>query len=574
MAYATAPQLKNLQELLVCSVCFEDYTSPRTLRCGHIFCEDCLAKIARQHHQGHVICPECRLQTNIYRNVKKLPKVLLVTQIKDEVDQMPQSLLHIVGKPCEECLTSSATMRCCQCHKNTCDTCVGRHRQVKHRIVALTSSLFCSCHPTDTVTLFCGKCNVGLCEFCLQGSTHSGHDVTDIQVAKGVWSRRVEDVIKAEQDLTRFVEAEAEVKSILSKIATAEKDFNAKTDQVTKNLQKLQQRVNNERVAYGKSTNTVKEKLSLVTQKLAEQILSNKKFVDVAKNLLEAEVADQEFVLKGREIQALHQTRDKGKFTATEAIPSSQGNWAKVASACRQSLGQIYGKINMNDVATETENRRIESRNVSTNTDYTSDYTNDVSTDTADITPTTNDVSTDTADITPTTRDVITDTDDITPSTRDVTTDTDDIIPQTNHAAVNTNLSMESRIIQSCAYFASSSDVFWFVVSCVFASFYYMAHTSGWDLVKCMLLVGCMFTSAALPYYCPSVVTVSSDTGHTWNPTNEAGVLPLLDRFLWCSLLAVCDWDSGILTAALLYTLLLSYYIIAFSIKFVGDYRV
>ena len=42
---------------LTCSVCFDLFTDPRMLNCGHSFCTGCLDQIIRNHQKS---CPDCR----------------------------------------------------------------------------------------------------------------------------------------------------------------------------------------------------------------------------------------------------------------------------------------------------------------------------------------------------------------------------------------------------------------------------------------------------------------------------------------------------------------------------------
>lgn len=47
-----------------CSICFEDFSTPKILSCGHTFCLDCLQNYATKNDlEGRLVrlpCPECR----------------------------------------------------------------------------------------------------------------------------------------------------------------------------------------------------------------------------------------------------------------------------------------------------------------------------------------------------------------------------------------------------------------------------------------------------------------------------------------------------------------------------------
>ena len=52
----------GIRDLLECSVCFEPYTTPKLLSCGHTFCADpCLTNLLdQQTNRNKLICPLCR----------------------------------------------------------------------------------------------------------------------------------------------------------------------------------------------------------------------------------------------------------------------------------------------------------------------------------------------------------------------------------------------------------------------------------------------------------------------------------------------------------------------------------
>ena len=37
--------IKELEEMIVCSVCTDDYNKPKTLPCNHSFCLNCIQKL-------------------------------------------------------------------------------------------------------------------------------------------------------------------------------------------------------------------------------------------------------------------------------------------------------------------------------------------------------------------------------------------------------------------------------------------------------------------------------------------------------------------------------------------------
>lgn len=55
----TLQKLKKIEDLLTCSVCLEILKLPKTLSCGHIFCQDCIVWIGNDTN-WNIQCPTCR----------------------------------------------------------------------------------------------------------------------------------------------------------------------------------------------------------------------------------------------------------------------------------------------------------------------------------------------------------------------------------------------------------------------------------------------------------------------------------------------------------------------------------
>ena len=62
--------IKKLEEQLNCGICLETYKDPKLLQCFHIYCRDCLERLAVRDQQGQLslTCPTCRQATPIPAN--------------------------------------------------------------------------------------------------------------------------------------------------------------------------------------------------------------------------------------------------------------------------------------------------------------------------------------------------------------------------------------------------------------------------------------------------------------------------------------------------------------------------
>ena len=178
MAYPEQ-ELESLDFLLDCEVCLETFKNPRTLNCGHEFCEECLRGVARRHPQGHVTCPTCRVVTMVRGDVTNLPRSVRVTKIQEKVDRLPRND-PAVRKCKERACQTAATKRCLKC-KNVCDSCMAIHIEAGHtKYGTITTELFCPEHTDYVNTKFCLSCEVLICDFCCI-KKHKGHSTEAIE---------------------------------------------------------------------------------------------------------------------------------------------------------------------------------------------------------------------------------------------------------------------------------------------------------------------------------------------------------------------------------------------------------
>ncbi|XP_078580010.1 E3 ubiquitin-protein ligase TRIM32-like [Branchiostoma floridae x Branchiostoma japonicum] len=144
---STSPKTSSLgdqvKEELSCSICLELFTRPKVLPCQHTFCQDCLHDHAGA--RSPFLCPNCRLQVNL--------SPLGVAGLPDN---------HIVSSLCER-LGSQVGLPS------------GKRRQSK-------STNRCLSHPLEEQKVFCKKCQLPLCDLCLE-TVHDGHPTTTLKKA-------------------------------------------------------------------------------------------------------------------------------------------------------------------------------------------------------------------------------------------------------------------------------------------------------------------------------------------------------------------------------------------------------
>ncbi|XP_073492193.1 E3 ubiquitin-protein ligase TRIM39-like [Aquarana catesbeiana] len=174
-----------LGEELSCSICLNLYTEPVSLRCGHIFCRDCIVTaLDTQEGSGVYSCPECReedVERPTLEKNRKLCNIVdnfIYTQQKEEKSEIL----------CTYCVDSpvGAVKTCLHCETSMCDKHLTAHyKTVDHVLVEPTSSFSskkCSIHK-KLLEYYCSEDAVCLCVSCCLVGKHKGHEVEFLEEA-------------------------------------------------------------------------------------------------------------------------------------------------------------------------------------------------------------------------------------------------------------------------------------------------------------------------------------------------------------------------------------------------------
>ena len=95
---------------------------PKSLNCGHTFCNICLENIDTS---GAIKCPNCKKEQKIPNGVESLGTNHMVTSLLDY--------------GCEQCQSYGNTSRCPHCQHMVCKACLDDHRQLGYKNTVLAS---------------------------------------------------------------------------------------------------------------------------------------------------------------------------------------------------------------------------------------------------------------------------------------------------------------------------------------------------------------------------------------------------------------------------------------------------
>ena len=186
---AVEETLKLVQEQLTCSICLDDYTDPKVLRCFHVFCTKCLEPIVQRGEQGQtILCPICRQPTQLPQNgVPGLQGAFYVHHLFDIRD----TLRKVNKANCDKCKKHEASSYCRSCGF-VCERCKEVHQFFdelsSHEVIGLDKLtgdltkvvppqkkvLYCSKHEGKELELFCETCSELICHNCTT-KIHKGH---------------------------------------------------------------------------------------------------------------------------------------------------------------------------------------------------------------------------------------------------------------------------------------------------------------------------------------------------------------------------------------------------------------
>ena len=369
---AASSSLHELEDLLTCPVCLEPFRNPRTLSCGHEFCERCLSRIAVSSETGNqtIFCPSCRKITVALENVTSLPRAFRVTHIQEKVENLPKEPQTFPGRHCEECIQVSATKRCCEseCKRNLCHSCVVRHEKFKHKTVRITDNLFCATHNTDIVTYYCTNCHLGICEFCKLEGSHNEHDIKNITKLAKYWREILDDKIKNHEDSSELDQTEHQVNMLRKQMHEDGQVFKEKIGQILKSLQQVQDLINGELSDFNAKAATKENFFSEITDQVKNIKSSRRQYLEKVSELLATTTSDQELVGNMSEIDSYSNGLESSK-RITKMSTNSPRNWISVSKKYQSWINSQRYKPATCDVSSDCNNL-VQFHDVSTDTDY------------------------------------------------------------------------------------------------------------------------------------------------------------------------------------------------------------
>lgn len=207
-----------------CSVCHENFIVPKILRCGHLFCRNCIESVISSKSQ--TLCPLCRTAF-VDKTVEetKSPANIVETLPTDFVmDALAASTVVLAQNPvCCVCEGVQADHICLQCRDKLCSECAKAHKKLSatrcHVVESITTvtagrlassrPALCPKHGDKQADLFCTHHVVAICAVCVVSTHQKCTNLNDLDNEMKSAEKSMQDMTatlaKAQRDMKQTI---------------------------------------------------------------------------------------------------------------------------------------------------------------------------------------------------------------------------------------------------------------------------------------------------------------------------------------------------------------------------------
>ncbi|XP_070536810.1 tripartite motif-containing protein 2-like [Ptychodera flava] len=253
------------EDFLQCSICLEQFKTPKTLPCLHTFCQQCLVTLVEK--KGSLSCPTCSTPCQLPEGgVSALKDNFFMTNLIEIFQQTMDSTTEVEIK-CEGCEEKTATQRCLDCQQFNCDHCVNVHRNFpalrSHRIITteeytqvkssklsvIVKDVYCTIHPDQLVTFYCNTCQTPVCTGCtIVNHRIPDHSHSDLKVVAEEYRtllRNMVDKMKVKEEEIDHVlhTIKAECNQLEDKCKEEEREIHRKAEEIIKKTREEEERM-------------------------------------------------------------------------------------------------------------------------------------------------------------------------------------------------------------------------------------------------------------------------------------------------------------------------------------------
>ncbi|XP_071787670.1 uncharacterized protein [Asterias amurensis] len=137
------PMLDNIRKTqLQCLICYSQYINPKTLTCGHNFCQHCLEEMMEGHPTKSISCPVCRRETSSpeagiddlttsFSLINLMETIAEQERLVEHHGLSGQTILDNISKAqleCPICYSQYINPKTLTCKHNFCQNCLEQMR--------------------------------------------------------------------------------------------------------------------------------------------------------------------------------------------------------------------------------------------------------------------------------------------------------------------------------------------------------------------------------------------------------------------------------------------------------------
>ncbi len=260
----TKLSLKQLKAEVTCALCSDGYSEPKVLSCLHIYCKDCIVKLALEDGMSKPFsCPKCACETVLPEvGVAGLKSASFIDRFKCNLTALERTF-NAGDLKCEACNSGEiAESFCRQCSLFICTWCVESHKKMAaifsgHEVISVqdmregsaeaviplgvASPGKCGVH-NEELKVYCFQCDSLICRDCTVVD-HRDHKFQFCAVAapeaKKDLARDLKPLVEAGERLSLAVE---DVRSTVQMVADQDliivKSINIAFDELIKIVEK------------------------------------------------------------------------------------------------------------------------------------------------------------------------------------------------------------------------------------------------------------------------------------------------------------------------------------------------
>ncbi|KAM9311449.1 uncharacterized protein PAF06_009253 [Gastrophryne carolinensis] len=188
----------GLREELKCSVCLSVYTDPVTLKCGHNFCQVCIARVLETQEEAAVYsCPQCREE---FQERPALNRNITLRNIAENLlsaEPGPEGCVTL----CNHCVDFpvAAVKSCLHCEVSLCEKHLRVHKQSPEHVLTDPTTnpetRKCSVHK-EILKYYCTQDATCICVSCCLIGPHNGHKMQSLEEASEEKKRKLRKLLQ------------------------------------------------------------------------------------------------------------------------------------------------------------------------------------------------------------------------------------------------------------------------------------------------------------------------------------------------------------------------------------------